>query len=346
MLRHFAIATLVVASTTAEAGSLRKMWDFDAGAPGVYALSFSPDGQRIAVVVGRSWRDESLVVLNVTDPKADPKHIEIPNMTVPRLSWSPSGQQLAAAEKVIRLGDGKSCSLPEDAGWPLFLGDDRLVAASVKPIGPLVPGSRIPRVGHPVIAFFSADCQSTDSWGLSPDSSVMDISTERGLICIRQYGYVLILDLSTRSARRKLDWMISARFTDGGKEVCGVVGLQWEVKAGCFDVDTGKELATSKQFTYVEINAARHAQRMVLTDYGRRLDFIDLGWTVGSLKKRTVWDFGTGKELVSWRPKSQSLALEFAPKPVQQPYAFDISPDGQSIVEGGAGMVSFYRIEP
>jgi hypothetical protein len=33
-----------------------KIADDPSGTPGIYGLSLSPDGKRIAVVVGRSWR--------------------------------------------------------------------------------------------------------------------------------------------------------------------------------------------------------------------------------------------------------------------------------------------------
>ena len=111
-------------------------------------------------------------------------------------------------------------------------------------------------------------------------------------------------------------------------------------------MDTGKELATTKNFTYLDFNAALHARRIVLSDTGKKFDFIDFGWVPGSLKKRIVWDFETKKELVSWSPKSQTLITLERPLGWSQPYAFDISPDGEYIVEGGAGTVSLYRIEP
>ena len=92
-----------------------------------------------------------------------------------------------------------------------------------------------------------------------------------------------------------------------------------------------------------------------MSDYGRRLDG-DLQWDVGSLKKRVVWDFGTGQELASWHPKSQALYLG-EPKAVSVgrhagpywetgPYRAAISPDGRYVAEGGAGTLSLYKIEP
>ena len=69
-MRQFglALATLAVAGSMAAAGNLRKVWDFEAGAPGVYALSFSPDGQHIAAVVGPAWDKQFVLVLAAADP--------------------------------------------------------------------------------------------------------------------------------------------------------------------------------------------------------------------------------------------------------------------------------------
>ena len=56
-----------------------------------------------------------------------------------------------------------------------------------------------------------------------------------------------------------------------------------------------------------------------------------------------MWDFHFKKELVRWKPRTQQA---FSYASTTQPYRYDISPDGEYIVEGGAGTVSLYRIEP
>jgi len=74
--RQFGLALALVAATcTADAGHLRKVWEFNldgvASAPsiGVFALSFSPDGRRILAVAGKSWRDEFVVILDTSAPQ-------------------------------------------------------------------------------------------------------------------------------------------------------------------------------------------------------------------------------------------------------------------------------------
>src|ERR1017187_5632848 len=76
-----ALAVLALAlGNMADAGTLRKIWEFDTavilGAQnpeiqlGVFALGFSRDGRRIAAVVGRPYREESVLILDSRAPDA------------------------------------------------------------------------------------------------------------------------------------------------------------------------------------------------------------------------------------------------------------------------------------
>jgi WD40 repeat protein len=362
MLLRFAFTTLVLISTTAEAGSLRKVWDFDARAPGVYALSFSPDGRYVAAAVGRSWQDEFVLILDVTGPQANRRRLDI-NPDILDVGpyarhhswWSPSGRELVLGHTRVQLLDGKACSLPDAVFYPgyLFVGQDRLVAQSSKPIGTLLAGPASTRLGQLFLILSTSHCGSEGSWNPGQEY-LLDASADRGLVCVRQGSGTSILDAVSWTLLQRLPafsepgppWSDGAEFAEEGKAVCGITGPEWQQSASCFDVDTGKQLATSRRLTELDIAAALHAPRVVLTDYGRAFDFIDFRWTLGSIKNRIVWDFGTGKELVSWHPRSQSVIVAGPTRRVGRPYVFDISPDGDYIVEGGAGTVSLYRIEP
>ncbi len=61
--------------------------------------------------------------------------------------------------------------------------------------------------------------------------------------------------------------------------------------------------------------------------------------------KRVIWDFASGKELASWKSKAQEFCI-IEGRPIKRDYCFDISPNGEYIVEGGAGVLSLYRIKP
>jgi hypothetical protein len=147
----------------AEAGRLEKLWEVpvkEAGATvrsssdyGVYALSFAPDGHSVAAVVGRSWREESVLILDAFAPTANTKRIEINpaiNEWDPtnygRILWTVSGQHIVLGRTVVRVTDGTSCSLPsETALVPGFF-------LTVSTLAQLV------WVPHPHIALFGLDC--------------------------------------------------------------------------------------------------------------------------------------------------------------------------------------------
>lgn len=159
----------------------------------------------------------------------------------------------------------------------------------------------------------------------------------------------MVVDAVSKKVFRRLPWWGPVRFADNGKVVCGIGGSEWHQVARCMELDTGTQIATTKGWTALDIRTGVRARRAVLSDYGRKLDWIDSFWYVGALKKRVVWDFGTRRELVSWHPKSQTVLLGAFPNATvghPQPYRFAISPDGGYVVEGGAGVVTLYRIEP
>lgn len=346
------LANFVAIAAMANAGTLRKIWDFAAGAPGIYRLGFSPDGRHIAAVVGLAWDKQSVLVLDAADPQARMRRLEVNPKNFGDISWSPSGRQLMIANTRLRLADGEVCSLPDGTGLPSFVGENRLIGQEVRPIPSSRP--RTPPTGQPFLKFFDSDCKEGEEWNLPDEQGLFDTSAERGLIFVRQGTRASVIDATSRTVLRDLSSLglrvdtgfRPVRFADSGKAICGAVGPEWQVSVTCLDVDTAVELATTKEFTYLGINSSLHSRRVVLSDYRRRFDFIEFGWGLGSLKRRIVWDFGTNKELLSWSPKPQTLVTLERPSGWSQPYPFDISPDGEFIVEGGAGSISLYRIEP
>jgi hypothetical protein len=112
----FALAMVAAMSRMADAGQLRKIWDFNIGedvrdgaggsgaALGVFALSLSPDGKRIVAVVGRSEREESVLILDASAPQGNTKRLDVnPRFRddgptqYSRLSWSSSVSTLCLA---------------------------------------------------------------------------------------------------------------------------------------------------------------------------------------------------------------------------------------------------------
>jgi len=107
--------------------------------------------------------------------------------------------------------------------------------------------------------------------------------------------------------------------------------------------DLKRALGATANWSSPDVRMAIHGSRLVISDYSRKFNLIDGVWALGSLRKRVVWDFRSKKDLVRWKPGTQQ-ALSYAS--TTQPYRYDISPDGQYIIEGGAGTLSLYRIEP
>jgi len=98
----------------------------------------------------------------------------------------------------------------------------------------------------------------------------------------------------------------------------------------------------------LDILPALHASRIIITEYGRKFDFIEMRWALGSIKKRILWDYRIGKELVSWRPKFQNELIYTKNGPnqiIKHPYRVAISPDGNLLAEGGAGEIMLKKID-
>jgi len=158
-----------------------------------------------------------------------------------------------------------------------------------------------------------------------------------------------VIDARSKSELRRLsDPSFRGRvsFAEKGVAICGITGREWKFRIGCFDVDTGSEIRRTKEFRYAEFRTASRAPRLIVSEYGRISGFIDFTWALGSLHRRTVWDFRTGKEIASWRPKQQLIHGIGGGPPQEQPYAFAISADGEYVAEGGSGMLTLYKIEP
>jgi hypothetical protein len=358
------IVTVVAAATlvggAADAGHLRKIWDFNAGdgyrdgtgrigpALVVFALSFSPDGRYIAAVVGRSSSEESVLIVNASTPQASDRMLDVnPKMSAVdlydrmQIKWSPSGQRILLNRQIVDLANGNTCFLPEETGQRdfLFSGPAEVAAQQIKPMR---------------LLFFDLACHATGQLDLGNDLwNIYDASADHGRLLLWQQYYhavgsvewgLSLLDAGSRTIFQRMPLLERGKFADGGNTVCGVGGAEWHHAVECVDIDTGKHLAATKGWTDPDLQTALHGKRIILSDYGRHLDWIDGVWRPGSLKRRVVWDFGAGKELSSWHPRLQSIILGAHRQSL--PFQFAISPDGEYVVEGGAGALALYRIEP
>jgi hypothetical protein len=361
---------LATASGTANAGCLRKVWDLSVetaaqpgehpvSSPHVYAVSFSPDGRRVAAVVGKSMDQESLVLVDKANPGTDGARYELhpPSGGEPELSilgygisWSLSGEAIALGS-IVQTSDGRTCPLPRHKFF--FFGADHV--AGLDPTSIQHSARNVP--WH--LLFFNAECQDAGTWEIPYEWYISDASADRGLLCLLLISppgarpgqpetlEVLVASPSDRTFVHR--WRIPAvnlglLFADSGKVLCGLAGTAKHGSARCWSVDTGKEVAATKGLNiHQPMRTALHAQRAVLSHYGWGIDFEDFRTKTGALKRRVIWDFGTGRELASWKPKWQRFR---SADELEEPYKFAISPDGNYVLEGGDGVLTLYKIEP
>ncbi len=350
------VAMLCANDHAEEKGHLRKIWKlriadilprskgFNSADIVVLGLGFSPDGERIVAVVGQSRKEETVLVFNIADPKTNFRKLEInpefyesefPAWTRAIL-WSKTGQKLILNRFLIDLSNNSSCTLPK--GLHRF------------------STTAIVRAAESEFRFFDWQCNNTE-YAERLKFSILDASEERELLCITQNSAVSapvdIVEACTLKPLMRVPvsrepFPNIARFAESGKVVCGTNGSLWEQDAACWEVDTGKEISRSRRHSQLDMLPSLHSSRIILTEYGRKFDFIELRWALGSVKKRIVWDCLTGQELASWRPKFQREKVSFRDGSANiygHPYRIAISPDGRFIAEGGAGEIFYQRIE-
>jgi hypothetical protein len=364
-----AVLLLHAGSTSASTGGLHKVWEVDlrklaiprsghAGLP-VFALRFSPDGKKLAVIAGvygsGQERESRLLVIHTENPSVNVQEFDIPFGVLEdehgrghalNFGWAPSGQIVYALGKIIHLQSGESCELPNQS---VLISDDIAVLAQPYP-PPVYSSTRL--------IFFDQRCEKQGEWDVEGGWLIMDVSTDRHLLSIassqgHESGLTqLIVDpLARRTVRSwpwKDIWGPAWEFADSGKTVC-VAGnpAQGEPSpATCRNVDTGLEIAKTTRNGDEPIAVASYATRLIASEY--RSKHIGFGLEFETtLQGRYVWDFASGKELASWYPPFETYPNVFsAEKQVTEPFRFAISPDGQYVAEGGDGTIRLFRIGP
>ncbi len=194
--RRAGLVVLIAAvlSDVAHAGTLRKIWDFKisavSGAEGgadplwVFAIGFSRGGEKVAALVGRSGREQWVLVLDSHVPSSHFSKLNVnPRLTEhglgadKRIEWSPSGGRIILLNTITDVASGATCSMPPVAAIPgyRFFGNNQVVGYD--------PHTRRVR-------FFDLDCHPTGGWVVPETDSMQtyDVYPESGLMILRRRG--------------------------------------------------------------------------------------------------------------------------------------------------------------
>lgn len=354
------------------ARGLRKVWDLDLtrwlienqvihkkGLP-VFALRFSPDGKRLAVVADEYLRDgdfkSRLLIVQVGHPQETPVHFEIDagineneiEGPSPAFEWSPSGDIISAAQALINISRGTQCKI---LNFGALVTDQMGVSFDT----PYTFSK-----GEPTrINLFDFNCRATGTWEVQEKWVLEEVSQDRSVLLVgRLHGSegidnFLLVDPTLQKVIHR--WparpVHGRQFAERGKVLCNAseVDVGGKVPVECFDVETGAKIAEAPTINGGSpMQTATKASRLIASDYRRRLDITSDNLLTATLRRRVVWDFRSGKELCSWHPKWQEYGARFTnePKLVRDPFRFAISPDGNYIVEGGNAILHLYKIEP
>lgn len=369
------LVALCAATANANAGSLVKLWEINLResvkeirgskvlAPTVFSLKFSPDGQYIGVTFEDYYPEGSLgarshlIVVPVRHSNGSIRQFEVGAGVEdlghasrwPGLHWTASGDAIVAGGELVRLTDRRPpCSVTLGA-----------VANSY------VEEGRIAR-----FLLLDKSCSSEENWKFANDWTINDVTIDRALLCVsrpihwgpqdivaaetaRVAGLsddVLIVEPFTgKTIQRWPPSVISedVRFGDGGRVICvgRSVEARGRVPLRCWDVGTGHQIAQAPTINGgTPIAVAERSSRVVASDFrGIGVPFTDDFKEV--LRRRVVWDFKSGRELVSWKPELQPYDVGLD-RVGREWSAFAISADGEYIAEGGGGILRLYKIEP
>ncbi len=355
-----AIVLLATALRPAVAGSLVRVWELDlsrwnkihggnAERYPVVALSFSPDGKRIALTGTETRKPDGkiasiILVLRVGGPADDVKSFEAVQGG-DLVDWSPSGNAIVVNGLLIHLANGATCTMPDTAK---FISDDQLLAE--KRSGPSYSSS--------LFTIYDISCHAGKAWETAARWDIVNVSIKRHLLLMnRPFEENLLVNPDDGRIARKWsmgNWPVwdgpSGEFSDNGVPLCNALPVDDAPKGQtlrCWKTDTGELIANAPaEYATTPFVTSRSSTRVVFSEVGLVKGLVS-DWDSHPYKGAVVWDYATGEKLAFWRPETQTwheLGLQ-PPKKIVEPSKFAISPDGQFIAEGGNGKLTVYRVQ-
>jgi hypothetical protein len=336
----------------------------------IHALRFSPDGRRIAVVVGGNGfvrregpRDtDRLIILNVDDPDRTVAPFAVNHgvddndgPSIFAFGWSPSSSLINVGGTLVDTRSAQSCTLPSDG---LLIAHDRV-------IGPFSIGEWSSDPAH--FHIYDSHCDEVGDWSLPESWSLQRVSSDGREVSIQKWtggGPVSFrappprvpVSVADPDQKRILqhwenaDWF-DYQFIDRGKEICSgdiPETLKSNDPLECWSVATGKVVAKAGHIRGgAPLQTSADSTKVASTDYAVLMAPWNEDGVEVRLKRRVIWDFRTGTEVTSWKPPIQKYISRYAvAKPTEDAFRFALSADGNLIAEGGNGVVRLYRIQP
>jgi hypothetical protein len=303
-------------------------------------------------------------------PELSRKRFEIqmpPYLYRPTMIWSPDGEWIAFQSVSLLEGEHAVRLLRTSDGT------ERSVDVGTCSLKALLNGFRLLtecsdyKNGKTYMRFFSADGSAERQVEIPGAGSINAIDVSTGRLVFATHGpsakdslvAPFEMSLAGLDGKQQLKWLLPAAewydglFAESGQRFCAVSRISDTRKANpelkCWSVLTGERLSHLIVHYELSLDGNRAGGlRIGLTEAdvhsvpGVLQRLAETSFYYGK-PRRVIYDLQTGKKLAEWDIQIQHLL----PKPVSAAisgYPYSIAPDGNTVAEGGEGVVTLYQL--